>query len=107
MVSRGIPAKPGVAFAIARSIAKNGTKPQPFLRETRVELESLVPSIRTAIEMDLKKFTDERIKNKVKEQIKNGDLVLDWYCTEYKPSHNGKYCGFCELCGDIKAKTNN
>lgn len=71
MVSRGIPAKPGVAFAISRSIAKKGTKPNPFLRETRAELESLVPSIKLALEKDLKKFTDERIKNKIKEQLNN------------------------------------
>lgn len=71
MVSRGIPAKPGLDFLISRSIAKKGIKPKPFLRETKVELQSLVPSIKLALEKDLKKFTDERIKNKVKEQLKN------------------------------------
>ena len=71
MVARGIPAKPGVAFLISRSIAKKGIKPKPFLRETKVELQSLVPSIKIALEKDLKKFTDERIKNKVKEQLNN------------------------------------
>ena len=71
MISRGIPAKPGLDFLISRSIAKKGIKPKPFLRETRIELKSLVPSIKTALEKDLKEFTDKRIKNKIKEQIKN------------------------------------
>ena len=71
MVSRGIPAKPGVAFLISRSIAKNGTKPNPFLRETRAELASLVPSIKEALAKDLEAFTKEKIEGKIKNQIKN------------------------------------
>lgn len=43
---------------------------------------------------------------RVEEQLINGDLVLDWYCTEYNPNHNGKYCSFCEICGDIKSGVN-
>ena len=71
MITRGIPDKPGVAFIIARSIAKKGIKPNPFLRETRIELESLVPSIKIALEKDLDSYMDKNIKGKVKEQLKN------------------------------------
>lgn len=71
MITRGIPDKPGLAFVISRSIAKKGIKPKPFLRETKVELQSLVPSLKLALEKDLKKFTDEKIEGKIKEQINN------------------------------------
>lgn len=68
MVAKNIPTKPGLDFVIARSIAKKGTKPQPFLRETIVELKSYIPSIRTAIEKDLDSYVENNIKNKIKEQ---------------------------------------
>lgn len=68
MVAKNIPAKPGLAFVIARSIGKKGTKPQPFLRETIVELKSYIPSIRTAIEMDLDSYIENNIKNKIEER---------------------------------------
>ena len=68
MVAKNIPNKPGLAFVIARSIGKKGIKPQPFLRETKVEIESLIPSIRTAIEMDLDNYMENNIKNKINEQ---------------------------------------
>lgn len=71
MITRGIPDKPGLAFVISRSIAKKGIKPQPFLRDTKVEIKSLTPSIKEALEKDLKTFTKEKIEGKIKEQIKN------------------------------------
>lgn len=71
MITRGIPDKPGVAFVIARSIGKKGIKPNPFLRETRVEIQELVPSIKIALEKDLDSYMDKNIKGKVKEQLNN------------------------------------
>lgn len=71
MVTRGIPDKPGLAFIISRSIAKKGTKPQPFLRDTKVEIKNLTPSIKEALEKDMKTFTKENIEGKIKEQINN------------------------------------
>ena len=68
MVAKNIPTKPGLDFVIARSIGKKGTKPQPFLRETIVELKSYIPSIRTAIEMDLDSYVENNIKNKIEER---------------------------------------
>lgn len=68
MITRGIPDKPGVAFVIARSIAKKGVKPNPFLRETRIEIQELVPSIKLALEKDLDNYMENNIKNKIKEQ---------------------------------------
>ena len=43
MIVRGIPDKPGVAFVIARSIGKKGIKPNPFLRQTKIEIKELEP----------------------------------------------------------------
>lgn len=71
MITRGIPDKPGTAFVIARSIAKKGIKPNPFLRETRVEIQELVPSIKIALEKDLDSYMDKNIKGKIKEQLNN------------------------------------
>lgn len=71
MITRGIPDKPGLAFVIARSIGKKGIKPNPFLRETRIEIEGLVPEIKLALEKDLKEFSDKNIKGKIKQQLNN------------------------------------
>ena len=71
MVARGIPDKPGVAFVIARSIGKKGTKPNPFLRETKVEIQELVPSIKIALEKDLDSYMDKNIKGRIKAQLNN------------------------------------
>lgn len=68
MVVKNIPTKPGLDFVIARSIAKKGIKPQPFLRETIVELKSFIPSIKLALEKDLDSYVENNIKNKIKEQ---------------------------------------
>lgn len=71
MITRGIPDKPGIAFVIARSIGKKGIKPNPFLRETKVEIQELVPSIKIALEKDLDSYMDKNIKGRIKEQLKN------------------------------------
>lgn len=71
MITRGIPDKEGLAFVIARSIGKKGIKPNPFLRETRIEIESMIPQIKTALEEDLKAFSDKNIKGKIKQQLNN------------------------------------
>lgn len=71
MITRGIPNKPGVAFVIARSIGKKGIKPNPFLRETRIEIKELEPEIKIALEKDLDSYMDKNIKGKIKEQLNN------------------------------------
>lgn len=71
MITRGIPDKPGIAFVIARSIGKKGIKPNPFLRETKVEIQELVPSIKIALEKDLDSYLDKNIKGRIKEQLNN------------------------------------
>ena len=68
MVAKNIPTKPGLDFVIARSIGKKGIKPQPFLRETKVEIKSLIPSIKLALEKDLDSYMENNIKNKINEQ---------------------------------------
>lgn len=68
MVAKNIPTKPGLDFVIARSIAKKGIKPKPFLREIKVELKSYIPSIRAALEKDLDSYVENNIKNKINEQ---------------------------------------
>ena len=69
MIVRGIPDKSGLAFVIARSIAKKGIKPNPFLRQTKIEIKELEPQIKLALEQDLKEFVDENIKNKIKLEL--------------------------------------
>ena len=71
MVARGIPAKPGVAFLISRSIAEKGIKPKPFLRETKVELKELTPNLIKALKRDTDEFMEKKVKNKIKEQLKD------------------------------------
>lgn len=71
MITRGIPDKPGVAFVIARSIAKKGIKPNPFLRETRIEIQELIPQIKIALEKDLDSYMDKNIKGKIKQELNN------------------------------------
>lgn len=71
MISRGIPDKPGTAYVIARSIGKKGIKPKPYLRETIANIEQFKPSLKEALELDIKEHMDKRVKGKIKEQIKN------------------------------------
>ena len=61
MIVRRIPNKPGLAFLIARSIAENGIKAKPYIREIKTELKNYVDDIEKAITKDI----SEEIKNKL------------------------------------------
>lgn len=71
MIVRGIPDKPGTAFVIARSIGKKGIKPKPFLRDTKIEVDEMIPQIKIALNKDVKEFVDKNIKGKIKEELNN------------------------------------
>ena len=71
MIARNIPAKPGLDYLISRSIAKKGIKPKPFLRETKVEIKELTPNLIKALKRDTDEFMEKKVKNKIKEQLKN------------------------------------
>lgn len=67
MISKNIPDKNGASFLIARSIAENGIKPKPYLRNIKLQIkENYTDDIRKAIEEDVK----NNISNKLKETIK-------------------------------------
>lgn len=71
MIAKGIPDMPGTAYTIARSIGKKGIKPKPYLRETKVEIKELTPNLIKALKRDTDEFMEKKVKNKIKEQIKN------------------------------------
>lgn len=63
MVTKGIPDKPGVAYAISRSIQRDGVKPKPYLREIKLKLKDYNDDIKAALEQDLKVDVDKIREN--------------------------------------------
>jgi hypothetical protein len=55
MKFKGLPDKPGAAYLIARSIAKKGIKPKPYIREISAKIkQDYSDDIKRALELDLK-----------------------------------------------------
>ncbi len=54
ILARGIPYKPGLEYAISRSIAKKGVKPRPYLKETIGGIRNYNNEIKEALNKDIK-----------------------------------------------------
>lgn len=63
MITRNIPANNNTAYLIARSIARDGIEPKPYLREIRKnKLPSYTNEIQEALRADLKIYMETNLK---------------------------------------------
>lgn len=63
MVAKGIPDKPGTAYLIARSIARDGIKPKPYIRQIKLNMKNYIDDIQSAIKQDLEISIKNNLKN--------------------------------------------
>ena len=56
MISRGIPDENGRSYLIARSIQRNGIKPNPYLKEIRTDTDSYTQLLTNALKKDIWQF---------------------------------------------------
>lgn len=63
-IKRGLPSDTGTVYTISRSIAKNGIRPSPYLREIKKTLPSFTDDLEKAFRIDLEAYLEEQIKTK-------------------------------------------
>lgn len=65
IIEKGLPRTKGLDYIIARSIAKNGIRPRPYLRDIESELDKYTKSIEKALTVDIQLAINE-ILNTIK-----------------------------------------